>query len=142
MYSEENQWRFGIFWIFIQWKVISGTDIDIYPTKLPNCEFCEFWSYTYKNLIKAWKKIQGKIPGLSQQSTLAGNSEPIQFEIPQTKSPMQSSFVSQSPSLNVHGLAIEQQDHTFSQSVHWIKISLRIFSNKVLQPNTFQFLQN
>ena len=64
------------------------------------------------------KRIQGKIPGLSQQSTLAGNSEPIQFEIPQTKSPMQSSLVSQSPSLNVHGLALEQQDHTFSQSVH------------------------
>ena len=60
----------------------------------------------------------GKLPGLSQQSTLAGNSEPIQFEIPQTKSPLQSSLVSQSPSLKVHGLALEQQDHTFSQSVH------------------------
>ena len=63
------------------------------------------------------KNIQGKLPWLSQQSALAGNLEPIQFEIPHTKSPMQSSLVSQSPSLNVHGLALEQQDHTFSQSV-------------------------
>jgi hypothetical protein len=31
---------------------------------------------------------------------------------------MQSSLVSQSPSLKVQGLALEQQDHTFSQSIH------------------------
>ena len=64
------------------------------------------------------KNIQGKLPWLSQQSTLAGNSEPIQFEIPQTKSPSQSSLVSQSPWSLVHGLALEQQDHTLSQPVH------------------------
>ena len=61
------------------------------------------------------KNIQGKLPWLSQQSTLAGNSEPIQFEIPQTKSPIQSSLVSQSPWLTLQGLALEQQDHTLSQ---------------------------
>ena len=61
------------------------------------------------------KNIQGKLPWLSQQSTLAGNSEPIQFEIPQIKSPIQSSLVSQSPWLTLHGLALEQQDHTLSQ---------------------------
>ena len=64
------------------------------------------------------KNIQGKLPWLSQQSALAVNSEPIQFEIPQTKSPMQSSLVSQSPCSSLHGLALEQQDHTLSQPVH------------------------
>ena len=64
------------------------------------------------------KKIQGKLPWLSQQSTLAGNSEPIQFAIPHTKSPIHSSFVSQSPWLTSHGLALEQQDHTLSQPAH------------------------
>ena len=71
------------------------------------------------------KNIQGKLPWLSQQSTLAGNSEPIQFEIPQTKSPMQSSLVSQSPWLTLHGLALEQQDHTLLQPVHLRKISFK-----------------
>ena len=71
------------------------------------------------------KDIQSKLPWLSQQSTLAGNSEPIQFEIPQTKSPIQSSLVSQSPWLTLHGLALEQQDHTLSQPEHWRKISLK-----------------
>ena len=72
---------------------------NIYPTKLQSANF---------------------VPWLSvvQQSTLGGYLEPIQFEIPQTKSPMQSSLVSQSPCLSLHGLALEQQDHTFSQSVH------------------------
>ena len=62
------------------------------------------------------KTIQSKLPWISQQSTLAGNSDP-QFEIPQTKSPIQSSLVSQSPWSLVHGLALEQQDHTLSQPV-------------------------
>ena len=61
------------------------------------------------------KNVQGKLPWLSQQSTLAGNSEPIQFAIPHTKSPIQSSLVSQSPWLTLQGLALEQQDHTLSQ---------------------------
>ena len=64
------------------------------------------------------KNIQGKLPWLSQQSALAGNLEPIQFAIPHTKSPIQSSLVSQSPWLTLHGLALEQQDHTLSQPVH------------------------
>ena len=86
---------------------------------LTNCQMAHFVNFeAIYEFDQNIKNIQGKLPGLSQQSTLAGNLEPIQFDIPQTKSPMQSSLVSQSPSLNVHGLALEQQDHTFSQSVH------------------------
>ena len=86
---------------------------------LINCQMAHFVNFeAIYEFDQNIKNIQGKLPGLSQQSTLAGNLEPIQFDIPQTKSPMQSSLVSQSPSLNVHGLALEQQDHTFSQSVH------------------------
>ena len=84
-----------------------------------NCQMPYFVNFeTIYEFDQNIKIIQGKLPGLSQQSTLAGNLEPIQFDIPQTKSPMQSSLVSQSPSLNVHGLALEQQDHTFSQSAN------------------------
>ena len=88
---------------------------------LPNCQVQMSNFVNFKAIHKFEqniKNIQGKLPWLSQQSTLAGNSEPIQFEIPQTKSPMQSSLVSQSPWLTLHGLALEQQDHTLSQPVH------------------------
>ena len=82
-------------WISIQWKVISASNIDIHPTKQPSANFINFEAINkFEHNIKT---IQGKLPWLSQQSTLAGNSEPIQFEIPQTKSPIQSSLVSQSP---------------------------------------------
>ena len=102
--------------------------LDIYPmvsqelisiSTLTNCQMAHFVNfeaiYAFDQNIK---NIQDKLPGLSQQSTLAGNSEPIQFAIPHTKSPIQSSLVSQSPWLTLHGLALEQQDHTLSQPEH------------------------
>ena len=88
-------------------------------SSITNCQMAHFVNF---EAIHAFdqniKNIQGKLPWLSQQSTFTGNSEPTQFEIPQTKSPMQSSLVSQSPWLTSHGLALEQQDHTLSQPVH------------------------
>ena len=91
-------------------------NVDIYPNKLPIGKFVNFEAI--HEIDQNIKTIRGKLPGLSQQSTLAGNLEPIQFEIPQTKPPIQSSLVSQSPWLTLHGLALEQQDHTLSQSVN------------------------
>ena len=103
--------------IFIKMISIKGTNIDIYHTKLLSAKFQFF--ITLKLYITLIKRSSGKyVPWLSQQSTWTGNSEPIQFDIPQTKSPMQSSLVSQSPWLSLQGLALEQQDHTLSQSVH------------------------
>ena len=48
------------------------------------------------------------LPSVSQQSELAGYKGP-QFRIPHVKSLMQSALVSQSPSLSLQGLALEQQ---------------------------------
>ena len=103
--------------IFIKVISIKGTNIDIYHTKLLSAKFQFF--ITLKLYITLIKRSCGKyVPWFSQQSTWTGKSEPIQFDIPQTKSPMQSSLVSQSPWLTLQGLALEQQDHTLSQSVN------------------------
>ena len=53
IYSEEHQWCFGLFWIYIRRKVILGISNDIYPNKLPNGTFCKFWSY-----LRIWSKHQ------------------------------------------------------------------------------------
>ena len=105
-----------MFWIILDIYPMEILSIDIYPTKLPSVNLVNFEAI--HNFEQNIKIIQGKLPWLSQQSTLAGKSEPIQFEMPQTKSPMQSSFVSQSPWSTSHGLALEQQDHTLSQPAH------------------------